>query len=406
MQPSANQRFHALDAVRAGALLLGIAVHASMSFWPIPFWPIVDVHTSQGILNFFGVSHIFRMSLFFVIAGFFAHMMLHKRGVGGFVRDRLKRIGLPLVVFWPPLFAAFIALVVMAIMQANGGQMPEGGQQPALTWRTVPLLHTWFLYMLLWLYAGALAVYGVSRAIDGNGYIGRALDACIRVLTRTHLLPFVLAAPLAAVFALHGTWTASGGIRTPDVGLLPNIPAMVGFGTAFGFGWLLHRQTDLLAVWRRWWPIYLAAAAGLSVAVVQIGQSGALGQTLAQRGEFGALITASVYPLAIWAWCFGLIGLALRVLTRENKVVRYLADSSYWLYLIHLPVVMVGQMLVRQWDMSAWIKFPLITGISIALMLVSYQLLVRNTPLGGWLNGRRYGRTMPAGAPAAATAAE
>ena len=37
-----TERLHALDAVRGGALLLGIIVHMSMSFWPIPLWPIVN----------------------------------------------------------------------------------------------------------------------------------------------------------------------------------------------------------------------------------------------------------------------------------------------------------------------------------------------------------------------------
>src|SRR5690606_26243728 len=123
------------------------------------------------------------------------------------------------------------------------------GGQPSLTWQTVPLLHTWFLYVLLFLYAGALVLYGASRGIDRGGRLGRALDVAIHALAKTHCLPVVLAAPLAAVFYLHASWIPWGGIRTPDTGLAPNIPAMVAFGTAFGFGWLLHRQTDLLNVW-------------------------------------------------------------------------------------------------------------------------------------------------------------
>ena len=38
--PQNSERLHALDAVRGGALLLGVVGHMSMSFWPIPFWPI------------------------------------------------------------------------------------------------------------------------------------------------------------------------------------------------------------------------------------------------------------------------------------------------------------------------------------------------------------------------------
>jgi hypothetical protein len=399
MQPSDTQRIHALDALRGGALLLGIAVHASMSYWPVAFWPIADAHKSSALFMGFIGGHIFRMSIFFLIAGFFAHMMLHKRGLGGFVKDRLKRIALPFIVFWPPLFAAFIAVIIWYAVANSGGQMPQAPEGATLTLRTLPLLHTWFLYVLVFLYAGAVALFGLSRLIDRGGHIGRALDACVRILTNTHLLPFVLAAPLAGVFYFHDSWIPWAGVRTPDAGLFPNIPAMTAFATAFGFGWLLHRQTQLLNVWRRWWPAYLAVAAGLTVVVVRI----ALGSNAIPTGQLMPaqdIVVAGVYPLAIWAWCLGLVGLAMAVLKRENKIVRYAADSSYWLYLIHLPVVMVGQVLVAPWDVSAWIKFPVVVAGSVAAMLVSYHLLVRGTPIGGWLNGRRYGRKAEARAQA------
>jgi peptidoglycan/LPS O-acetylase OafA/YrhL len=384
------QRFHALDAVRGFALLLGIAGHVTMSFFPIPLWPIRDADPAAPLMTAFFVQHIFRMSLFFAIAGFFAHMLLHKRGFSGFVRDRLKRIALPLIVFWPLLFAAFIAVVVWSAIRTTGAPPPppEGG---GLSWSTLPLLHTWFLYMLLWLYAGMLGLVGLSRLIDGRGRITGVLDRGLELLAKTHLLPVALAAPLTATFLFQSSWVPFGGIRTPDVGLLPSLAAFVGFGTAFGFGWLLHRQADLLAVWRRWWPAYLVAAVGLTILVSRI-SSQAAPPTSFDAVPPADLLTAVAYPLAIWAWCLGLIGLALRVLDREIKIVRYLADSSYWLYLIHLPIVMAGQALVAQWQMNSYAKFALVLFGSTALMLATYQLLVRNTPIGGWLNGRRYGR--------------
>src|SRR5262245_30620705 len=71
-------RLHALDALRAGALLLGVLGHATISFFPDPSWVADDRDTSAVLLVAFFVAHIFRMSLFFVIAGFFAHLLLQK----------------------------------------------------------------------------------------------------------------------------------------------------------------------------------------------------------------------------------------------------------------------------------------------------------------------------------------
>ena len=400
-----TERLHALDAVRGGALLLGIIGHMSMSFWPIPFWPIRDNDPSSFLLTSFGVAHIFRMSLFFVIAGFFARLLLEKKGPRGFLADRAKRIGLPLLVGWPLLFAAFIAVIIWSAIRSGALESLQAQPQPALTWSTIPLLHTWFLYVLLWLYVATLAVVGLVRLVDRNGGIARAADGVVRVIVKTHVAPIVLGLPLFAVFAFAESWIPWGGIRTPDAGLVPNLAACVGFATAFGFGWLLHRQTELLSVWRRWWPLHLAAAAASTLVCLSYAALSGNPTAIAELSLTDRLVSSAAYPLAIWTWSFGLIGLATAVLTKENKTIRYLADSSYWIYLIHLPVAMVFQLLFANVAWTWFVKFPLMLAVSMALMLLSYQLLVRNTFIGAVLNGkripgpRRESPTEPAGAP-------
>jgi glucans biosynthesis protein C len=384
-----TERLHALDAVRGGALLLGIIVHLSMSFWPIPLWPIRDIDPSSALLTSFGVIHIFRMSLFFVIAGFFARLLMEKRGPRGFVADRAKRIALPLFVGWPLLFGAFIAVIIWSAIRSGTWEAMQAQPQPALSWSTIPLLHTWFLYVLLWLYAAALAVIGLVRLVDGKGRIAGAADRFVRVIVKTQLAPIVLGVPLFAVFVFAESWIPWGGIRTPDAGLVPNLAACVGFATAFGFGWLLHRQIDLLSVWRRWWPAYLSAAAALTLVCLSYFGLAANPAAIAEMDLTDRLWSSAAYPLAIWTWSLGLIGLATACLTKENRTIRYLADSSYWVYLIHLPIAMVFQVLFANIAWPWFVKFPLMLAIAMAFMLLSYQLLVRNTFIGAVLNGKR-----------------
>ncbi len=82
MTTRTQDRFHALDAARAFALLLGILLHATMSFFlPIP---AQDNSQSATLGVAFYVIHTFHMSLFFLIAGFFAHLVFHRRGVRAF----------------------------------------------------------------------------------------------------------------------------------------------------------------------------------------------------------------------------------------------------------------------------------------------------------------------------------
>ena len=125
--PSA-ERLHALDAVRGFALLLGIAFHATLSFLPGPhqIWPVEDGHRSAALAVTFFSLHVFRMTTFFMIAGFFAHLTFHKRGARAFIKDRLKRIGIPLVASWPFLFAGIVGVSIWAATVANGGALLVG----------------------------------------------------------------------------------------------------------------------------------------------------------------------------------------------------------------------------------------------------------------------------------------
>ena len=72
-RPTTPDRLHALDAVRAGALLLGIVLHATMSFFFVV--PARDVSQGAAPAVAFFVIHTFRMTLFFVIAGFFGRLL-------------------------------------------------------------------------------------------------------------------------------------------------------------------------------------------------------------------------------------------------------------------------------------------------------------------------------------------
>ena len=145
-----GERYHALDAVRGGVLVLGVFFHATLSFLPgDQMWLVMDASRSTELSVLFFTLHIFRMTVFFVLAGFFGRLLLERLGVGAFVMNRVKRIATPLVMFWPLVLTAFIATLIWAAAQANGGTVPDGPPPPPLTAETFPLLHLWFLYVLL-----------------------------------------------------------------------------------------------------------------------------------------------------------------------------------------------------------------------------------------------------------------
>jgi glucan biosynthesis protein C len=395
----ASERLHALDALRGIALLLGIVLHATLSFVLASprFWIIQDTHPSLllGLLSF--TIHVFRMTTFFLMAGFFARMSFHRRGSWGFVRDRLQRIALPLVIGWPLVFAPIVLVVVWASGFPNGGPThPTSGWLPPLP--NFPLTHLWFLYVLLELYVAMLLLRSAIVRLDASGRLRTVLDRLFAAIMRNPLAPLALAIPIGIAFILDQRWINVMGVRTPDQSLITNAQAWIGFGTAFAIGWLLHRQVDLLRlIERRWLPHLLLAIVLILISFVLSGVMLSVPGAPKLPVSFATLklVSAILYAPAIWISTFAAIGLALRFMSGFSPTGRYLADASYWLYLIHMPIVMALQVTLSQRDWPGLIKFAIILLIAIPPMLASYHLLVRFTFIGAVLNGRRVPRETP-----------
>jgi glucan biosynthesis protein C len=386
------ERLHALDAVRGGALLLGIVFHATLSFLPIPvkIWIVQDSHRSLALGVLFFTTHVFRMTAFFLIAGFFAHMSFHRRGVAAFIGDRLKRIALALVVGWPIVFGAIIAVSAWADIAANEGHLPSAPALPSPTFPRFSLTHLWFLYVLLEFYAAILFLRGAVALMDRSGGIRAGADRLVCLVMRGPLGAIVMAAPIGAAFAADPNWLMWFGVPTPDKSFLTNPTALIGFGCAFGFGWLLHRQIELIRNLERDWALNLILATGLITASLAI--VGVRPRLTPIQDDAIRLAGAACYAAATWTATFAVIGLALRFLSGFSPARRYIADASYWLYLIHLPIVMALQVAVSRLDWPWPAKFAAILAVSFPLMFASYELVVRHSFIGWVLNGRRVPR--------------
>ena len=395
MNPGDIPRFHSLDAVRAWALLAGIVLHATMAHLP-GFahlrWPISDNSTSYTLGMTFFVIHIFRMSLFFIVAGFFARFLHQRLGAWGLVKNRLRRIGLPFLASMV-LIAPFVIVAIVVAAKLTGMQpgQPVAGAQPPVIGPPVPMMHLWFLYLLLVLFALTLPLRSLVAWLDARGELRATVARTAAALIRSRMAPVVLGMPIIAALLSTRWWLVWQGIPVPAVGLVPNLPALIAYGSAFLLGWLMHREQSMLQALAKDWLMYLLVAVLATLAAAFLA---------GERLHFGMQPTSTferagfaiAYVLACWCWCFACLGAAVRFLDRPSPRTRYLSDASYWMYLAHLPIVWMLQAWMLPWPLHWTVKFPLALGLTMILLLASYHWLVRGTFIGVFLNGRRYPR--------------
>ena len=391
-----HNRLDYLDAVRAFALLLGIVFHASMSFVPIFIgWAVMDISTSSVVTNFMLVSHSFRMELFFLIAGFFSHMTFHKKGASVFISSRLTRIAIPFIVGWFILRPLIIASWVM------GGQSLRGDVQilnalkigiQSLSQLPTDLLtgsHLWFLYYILLVTGIVLGVRAAgSLAPSIQATATKRADLIVAWITNSRISWLLLSLPTGACLWHMSIW----GMDTPDKSLVPHWPVLIVYGGFFAFGWLLHRQKGLIDRFARLTIGRVALCfASISATIVLSPYQSDMGQ--AHIGLIHAAFSFS-YAMMMWSLVSLCIGLFKEFFDKPSKVVRYIADSSYWLYLIHLPFVVWLQIAFAELSLHWSLKLSAISLLTIGISLVLYDLFVRSTLIGKTLNGRKRERVL------------
>ncbi|MDH4481670.1 MAG: acyltransferase family protein [Rhodoferax sp.] len=396
MHPLSSQapaRLHHLDALRAAAMLLGLALHAMLAYAGIS-WVPQDRVSSEFLGVAFAAIHGFRMPLFFLLSGFFTGLLWQRHSMRPLLRQRAARIALPLGL------ALFTVLPLnwAAMWWASSGDAPRWllaqaqTMDPVVGMMVFPFFgHLWFLWFLCWLtLAFALLAPVVQRWAVGLRLPSGRPSQVRDVLLATPLALLWLV-PLTALMAvpMYGFGMQPGFGPETSAGILP-MPHVLGyFAVFFGFGALCAAVPQAMqGLGRRWWLTLPAAclifplALGLSVHAAEL----ASWVPDPQVRRVAALLGQSAYA---WLASLGAIGLCGALITRERPMVRWLADASYWMYLAHLPLVIALQTLLLAVALGPIAKFAAVLAATTAILLLAYRWVVRGSWVGRMLNGPR-----------------
>jgi glucans biosynthesis protein C len=384
-------RYHAIDALRGMAMFLVISLHAALGYIerdiPSVLWCVRDSPTLPLFDWFCWWCMSVSNPLYFTIAGFFAVHLYDSRGLRGFAANRARRV-------LGPFLVGLVTVGPACIVAWSYGWLITGrcnlGQIYRLRFRDAEIKselwgpgHLWFLeYLLLMLLA-----YGLVRWwFDGRGPTRLPVRKWFLALLGSPWRPLVLAAPTVALLWISRQRLEIDAVLDRHNSFFPDPVKFLHHATFFAVGAGLYRlRHDLLPRLAQVGPAYLALAAPIFV-----GRAYLLGRdwTTPLHGP-PALALAVLGALFGWLIVLGFIGLCLRLFRQSHPGISYLADSSYWIYLVHMPVIGLLQVdLYRIRGPALW-KFPIVWATTLAIGFASYQTLVRYTTLGVWLHGRR-----------------
>lgn len=409
MENGQHQRLYYLDAVRSIALLLGVIFHASLSFMPIFIgWAVMDISTSYAVAVFVFVSHTFRMPLFFLIAGYFTCMSLQRSHIATFVKSRAIKLALPLIVGW------FVLRPLIVSGWVAGGQSMQGEVDIAFaflqgldTFNALPSgflvgTHLWFLYYLLLITASFLAIrFTLNKVNINSARLGAKLVSWCwpefnKDDTQTHRL-ILVPVTRGLVFILPtalSVWFMQGwGIDTPDKSLYVHWPVFLLYFGWFSLGYVLYSNLQAFTTFTK------VTVAKVCIGTVALITAVALTPYEMQKGHpyFIQLkmVFCICYALVMWALVPLAIAMCKKLFSKKRAWVRYVADASYWTYLIHLPIVVGLQVAVAELPLHWAVKWFSICAVTVCFALVTYALLVRKTLIGRVLTGNIFQKSSP-----------
>lgn len=379
--PELPGRLAYLDRLKLILVAVIIAGHGALAYGDLEnAWPYQDVQEVQlarvsnvalSLVVLLGA--LFAMGLFFLMSGLVTPDSLARKGARRFARDRLIRLGVPLLVWtlllWPG--AIWAAHYAAGDTYAFWSQLSH--QDPILD--TGPM---WFAEVLL-IYSLAYAGWRWWRARRGGEVETRPLDAPISGRALAALAAGISLATMLVrvVFAV-----GSNQIGQSHLWQWPQFVAIFGLGTAAARQrWLdpvpdrIRRASGRAALGG------LIAFFGLAATIAATGTNGDL---LFEPGwHWSALTLAAIEgPLAVGASVW-LLAFAQRHLNRPCGVrARTLARSAYAAFLLQ-GVVLLGLMIaMRPVPVPAEIKALTVAALGVTGSFALAATLVRHTPLG------------------------
>ena len=378
-----TSRLFFIDHLRAALVVLVVLHHVAMVYGAVlplfyylepPFISpgVIDPLAYLALLVFSLFNQSWFMGAFFLLAGYFTPGSFDRKGPGSFLKDKLLRLGIPLVVFY---------FVLSPISWLGLWLMPASltGITTPPTWQAYPrfigLGPLWFVAMLLIFSFGYAAWRMLTRNRTSSSmsrsylpsYLGIGIFvlalALVSYLVRL-VVPIgeeVLDFPTLAYLPQYLSFFVIGTVasRRDWFRTLPSSTGIVGFVTAVVAAVFLYP----LAFSGRLFSLELTPALG-----------NAWG-----NGQWQSAVYALWDSIFAVGMCLGAITLFRRFFNGQGRFGSFLSQHSYAVYVIHIPILVVVAYVLSGIQLAPLLKFGLASLIAVpTCFAVAY--IVRKMP--------------------------
>jgi peptidoglycan/LPS O-acetylase OafA/YrhL len=385
---------NALEALRIGTTFFVLFYHAALSYLATPMrltlWASYDATGHVAFDYFVYWVNGFAMPVFFLAAGVSAPAACASRGPRVFLTSRVRRLLRPLLFACLTILPFFYLVWGYALLVTGGLALDD-----ILRWRFSPpvshelygLGHFWFLEYLflvsaLWCGGWTLRSYlfrgqpGTAKenasGVEGDGWVEWVLDSPWR--------PLWLAIPTGLIFCVD-----SDTMLRVDNQIVPNVFRVLHYAYFFTVGGWISKTRDPRQRYIPRSTLYLI----LSFVLFGLMSSLLLRHAAAPLVGWPRIVYCVLAALFPWLTVFGGLGVFMRVFSGRGTIMRYLAESSFWVYIIHVPIIALAQALLLPLGWPVLVKFLFVATVAIALSLLSYEYIVRRSLVGEVINGAR-----------------
>lgn len=377
----ATGRLHDLDAARAFLMLLILPVHAASMYAHGDGWFVHADESSWLLTGVAAALGMFSMPGFFIVAGILTAIVLFRRDASAWMKGRLIRLGVPLLVSMAVLSPIAIVAGTLAVWDGAPGaaeagfsvHLSENLLRPGQHW----IGHLWFLPTLLVLsaFVWLLAVSGWLEKVTGTlARLALSLRHSALIWGSVLVFCMVWRTGVSGVFyVLENRY----GIGLPLNGMI-DLRAWAMYMPFFGLGIVVAHSRELFEQLARITPLRLIVVGVSAVAYVSIYAGQSFGIEILKTALKGLLgMGASFLVLAA----------ARRMFTAQNHTVRRLTEASYGIYLFHYPLVVLGGVVMRDVDLPPVMEFAILVSVVFAVSYSLARLVLRIPVLAFAVNG-------------------